>query len=85
MYTIVVSNLPQDVTEVDLLNHFGSIVGRKDAISCISLAYNNEDEIELCKKRGDIIRKKIILVHVRHTSLSLTIFYNIFFPIGTSS
>lgn len=84
MYTIVVSNLPPDVTEVDLLNHFGSIVGRKDAISCISLAYNNEDEIELCKKRGDIIRKKIILVHVRYIYYR-HLQYNIFFHIGTSS
>lgn len=65
MYTIRVSNLQPDVTEVDLLNHFGKIVGRKDAITNISMAYNNEEEIKVCRQRGDIIRQKIRLVHVR--------------------
>jgi RNA recognition motif-containing protein len=74
MYTIAVSNLPSKVTEIDLLNHFGKIVGRKDAVTNISLAYNNEDEIEICRQRGDIIREKIRIVHV---SIGLLIYFSL--------
>jgi hypothetical protein len=68
MYSIAVSNLPPSTTEEDLIDHFSILLDRPDAVTSVSLAYNNESEIQLCFERGEIIKKKVKLVHeYRHT------------------
>lgn len=79
MYTIMVSGLPGDVTEEEVIDHFNSLIKtsyqRQSAtilgssnvdysIAAVSFAFNNVEEIDECINRGDIIRAKIRLVHV---------------------
>lgn len=63
MFTVTVSNLPEDCTEEDLVEHFGKICPQHK-IANVSMAYDNAREIEECVKRGDIIRAKVRAVHV---------------------
>lgn len=64
MYTIAVSGLPPDVTEEELYEHFGGLIKSKNSpIVGISLAYDNTVEIKTCKKRGELIRSKVRMVH----------------------
>ena len=76
----MVSGLPVDVTEEEVIEHFNSLIKtsyhRQSAtilgssnvdysIAAVSFAFNNVEEIDECINRGDIIRAKIRLVHVR--------------------
>jgi hypothetical protein len=82
MYSIAVSNLPPTTTEEDLIDHFSILLDRPDAVTNVSLAYNNESEIQLCFERGEIIKKKVKLVHeYRHTCTK----YRLSTPSGASS
>ncbi len=69
MYSIAVKNLPKKATEAELIAHFNKLSGQKDSVVAVSYAYGNTEEINANKKRGELIRAKIHLVHV---SLSLT-------------
>lgn len=64
-YTVKVSRFTPDTTEDQLKDHFSKLVGKKNgsAVADVSFAYNNSKEILLCKARGDLIRKKVRLVH----------------------
>lgn len=63
MYTISVSNLPTNVTEVQLINHFTHLVGYNESVVAVSIAYDNLEEFKECKARGNIIHSKVNLVH----------------------
>jgi len=78
MFTIMVSGLPVDVTEEEVIEHFNSLIktsyhrqsvtilGSSNmdySIAAVSFAFNNVEEIDECINRGDIIRAKIRLVH----------------------
>ena len=70
MYTVVVTNLPPQCTEVELKAHFVRQLARMglestSKIASISLAFNNTNEILQSVKRGNIIKNKIKAVHVR--------------------
>lgn len=78
MYTIEVSHLPSDATEDEVASFFenmlvsgGTYTTKKQRVVSVSLAFDNIEEIETCKKRGDLIRNKARLVHVRLFSLLL--------------
>lgn len=64
-YTVKVSRFTPDTTEEQLKDHFTKLVNKKNssAVADVSFAYNNAREILLCKSRGDLIRKKVRLVH----------------------
>ena len=79
MYTLMVTGLPPDVTEEEIIEHFNSLVRSSYnrhsttilkssnvdySIAAVSLAFDNVKEIEECINRGDIVRSKIKLVHV---------------------
>lgn len=70
MFTIMVSNLPPDVTEEELIEHFGKLCKDKK-IASISLAYDNIEEIKECMHRGSIIKSKVREVHVSMQQLSM--------------
>lgn len=66
------SNVPINVTEDMLVAHWERLLPleRKQCesedlrlVSCISIAYDNADEIRECTRRGDLIRSKVTLVH----------------------
>eukprot|EP00981_Chlorochromonas_danica_P004112 scaffold801_cov178-Ochromonas_danica.AAC.17 len=70
MYTIEVSHLPPDATEDEIASFFenmlvsgGTYTAKKQRVVSVSLAFDNVEEIETCKKRGDLIRSKARLVH----------------------
>lgn len=63
MFTVTVSNLPEECSEEELIAHFNKICPQHK-IANISMAYNNAQEIEECVKRGDLIRGKVRAVHV---------------------
>ena len=64
-YTVKVSRFPPETTEDQLKEHFTKLVGKRGAaaVADVSFAYNNSREILLCKARGDLIRRKVLLVH----------------------
>ncbi len=69
MYTVVVTNLPPECSEVELKRHFVRMlaqIGQESIskIASVSLAFNNTSEILESMRRGDIIREKIKAVHV---------------------
>jgi hypothetical protein len=64
MYTISVGGLPGTSTEEELAEHFGSLAKARHPVVSVALAYDNAQEIDLCKRRGDLIRAKVDLVHV---------------------
>lgn len=61
-YTIMVTNLPPTITEEELKNHFQE-AAKSYPIAQMSVAYDNEAEIELCRERGSLIRQKKRLIH----------------------
>jgi hypothetical protein len=61
-YTIMVTNLPPKITEEELKHHFQEAV-KNYPIAQMSVAYDNEAEIELCRERGNMIRTKKRLIH----------------------
>ncbi len=71
MFSISVSNLPEDVTEEQLIAHFNHLAEVRETVVAVSIAYDNAEEIEECKKRGDLIRAKVHLVHVSDILFSL--------------
>jgi RNA recognition motif-containing protein len=71
MFSISVSNLPEDVTEDQIILHFNKLAEVREAVVAVSIAYDNAEEIRECKKRGDLIRAKVNLVHVSYPSLYL--------------
>jgi hypothetical protein len=69
MYSIAVGNLPATVTEDELITHFSKLLKcSPDVITNVALAYNNQEEIQTCFERGELIKQKIQAVHsYRHT------------------
>ena len=70
VYTVAVTNLPPQCTEVELKEKFARMLieqGQESIckIASVSLAFNNTNEILESMRRGDIIREKIKAVHVR--------------------
>eukprot|EP01038_Epipyxis_sp_PR26KG_P011622 gene11622-15564_t len=63
MFTLMVSNIPNDCTEEEILYHFYNILGSEHKIFSVSIAYDNIYELDQCRVRGDLIRAKIKLVH----------------------
>lgn len=67
-YTVQVSRFAKDTKEEDLTEHFNKLASRKGDTSDshvidVSFAYDNGEEIDLARARGDIIRRKVHLVH----------------------
>jgi hypothetical protein len=70
VYTLAVTNLPPECSEVELKAHFVRMLAQLGQesickIASVSLAFNNTNEILESMRRGDIIREKIKAVHVR--------------------
>ncbi len=65
MFSISVTNLPKDVTDIDLRAHFNTLVGKTmESVVNVSIAYDNAEEIKAFRKRGDLLRAKLMLVQV---------------------
>ena len=75
MYSLAISNLSRSITEEDIVSHFNKLAGGKDHVVSVSLAYDNIEDIQECIARGDIIRKKIHLVHVCLLCQALSLIY----------
>lgn len=63
MFTIAVKDLPRDTDEIELMMHFERLLQNSFQIVDIEMATECEEEVEQCKRRGDLIRKKIRLIH----------------------
>lgn len=65
MFTIKVSNLPKNTDEDSVSIHFKKLFKNNPeySVAAVSLAFNNLHEINECKIRGDIIKRKVRLVH----------------------
>lgn len=62
MFTVMVSRLPKDTDEDELITHFNKVCkGHK--IASVALAFDNIAEIRECINRGDLIRAKVRAVH----------------------
>eukprot|EP01038_Epipyxis_sp_PR26KG_P011217 gene11217-15051_t len=72
MYSVVVTNLPEDCTEEEVAEHFMKVLGENHKVFSVSIAFDNVDEIKACQDRGHIIKEKIRSVHKhRHDSTML--------------
>ena len=70
MFSISVTNLPKDVTDIDLRAHFNTLVGKTmESVVNVSIAYDNAEEIKAFRKRGDLLRAKLMLVQVCNITL----------------
>ena len=60
-YTITVRNIPHDSTETQIKAHFAKVTG--EAVSSVSLAFANADEIRMYIERGEHMKKRFSCVH----------------------
>jgi hypothetical protein len=62
-YTVKVSNLPENCTELDLRVYFARLMN--ESVCDIIFVADEEEDIELFKKRGTLVKKRYQLTQVR--------------------
>ncbi len=64
-YTVAVKGFRSDIifSEAELKKHFAEVTSQ--GVSCVSVAYDNEKEIDLYKTRGDLMKQRIRCTQVR--------------------
>lgn len=55
-YSVVVYNLPKDVTTIEIRAHFANVIN--ESVVDVTLAYDNEYEIGMYMKRGDLVKNR---------------------------
>lgn len=63
MFTIAVKGLPRTTNEIELMCHFEKLLHDSFPVVDIEMATQCENEVQQCQNRGDLIRKKIRLIH----------------------
>lgn len=61
-YTVLVSNLPPSCTEADLRVYFARLMN--EAVTEIVFIYDDEDDIAISKRRGDLVKRRYHLTQV---------------------
>ena len=57
-YTVKVTNLPQQFTRVELMEHFNKILGKRGVVVDANVAYDDEDIIQIHRTREDLVKRK---------------------------
>ena len=72
-YTITVQNIPPHSTEAQIKAHFAKVTG--EAISSVSLAFANSDEIRMYIRRGELMKKRFVCIHkIRYEKTMLKVY-----------
>ena len=63
-YTVAVKGFDEglDFSEAELRTHFAEVTGQ--AVTTVAVAYDNEREIQLYKKRGELMKARVSATQV---------------------